>query len=119
MTISQTKESAQLTLPAGGVFRLDNGADRTDLTISRQQNAATTANPSGVADLSGGTFIASLDALTLGLKSGGSSGSANGTLILGSSAANGVNVNTVVIGSMAGAASGSPVARGTLTFWRR
>ncbi len=107
--------SGQLTLPAGGVFRLDNGAARADLTLGGQ-NVSTASTCSGVADFSGGTFIATAGTLTLGQKSGGSSGGANGTLTMSGSSANAVNVNSVVIGSLAGATTGSPVAQGTLTF---
>jgi hypothetical protein len=64
--------------------------------------------------LSGGTFIASLGALAIGIKSGGTSGGDSGALILGNSA-NDVNVNTLVLGSLSGATSGSPVAQGVLT----
>jgi len=114
MIVGARKENGQLTLSAGGVFRLDNGAGRTDLTVCGQ-NFGTGSSPVSAADLSGGPFIASLGTLTIGQKTLGLSGGATGTLTLGS-AANNVNVNAVVVGNLAGAASGSPVAQGTLSF---
>lgn len=115
MTVGGQKVSGQLSLPTGGIFRFDNGGLPADLTLGGQ-NLSTASTCGGVADFSGGTFIASIGTLTLGQKSGGSSGGANGTLTMGNSSANNVNVNSVVIGSLAGATSGSPVAQGTLTF---
>lgn len=115
LTAGRNKEGSQMTLPAGGVFRLDNGAGRTELTVGGEV-VNTSSNPSDTMDLSGGAFIGSLDALTIGLKSSGGSGSTTGALILGSSAANNVNVNSVVVGNLAGAASGAGTTRGTLTF---
>jgi beta-mannanase len=115
MTVGGRKESAQLNLPAGGVFQLDNGVARTDLTIG-VENFGTSVSTAGTMALSGGRFIASLGTLTIGLKAGGLSGGATGLLTLGTDAANNMNVNTMIIGSMTGAASGSPSAQGTLTF---
>jgi hypothetical protein len=95
---------------------LNNGAGRTDLTVGGANFSTSATPPASTADLSGGAFIAGLGTLAIGLKSGGSSGGDTGTLTLGNSAANNVNVNTLTIGSLAGAGSGSPVAQGTLTF---
>ncbi len=115
LTVGGQKEGGQLTLPAGGVFRLDNGAARAELTVGGQ-NFATGVSCAGVADLSGGTFSGSLDALVIGQKAGGNTGGASGTLTLSSNAANSVNANTVLIGSLAGATNSTPVAQGVLTF---
>lgn len=115
MTVGGQKENAQLSLPAGGVFRLDNGVARADLPVAGQ-NWSTSVTCGGMADFSGGIFIGTLGTLTLGQKAGGNTGGANGTLTMSSNAANNVNVNSLVIGSMAGATSGSPAAQGTLTF---
>ncbi|MEI9960789.1 MAG: autotransporter-associated beta strand repeat-containing protein [Limisphaerales bacterium] len=115
LQVSARKESGLLTLPAGGVFRLDNGAGRTTLTVGGE-NLGTSVSPTGTMNLSGGTFLASLDTLTIGMKAGGNSGGDTGTLTVGTNALNNINVNSVVIGSMAGAESGSPVGKGTLTF---
>jgi hypothetical protein len=112
--VGARKENGRLTLPVGGIFRLDHGGQRTDLNVS-VQNINTSSSPASSADLNG-TFIASLEALTIGQKGGGNSGGSSGSLTLSSSAANDVNVNTVTIGSLAGATSGSPVAQGTLTI---
>jgi beta-mannanase len=115
MTIGGQKENAQLTLPAGGVLRLDNGSARTDLAVAGQ-DFSTSVTCGGVADLSAGTFIASLGSLSVGQKSGGNVGGATGTLIVSGAPANNINVNSLVIGSLLGATSGSPIAQGTLTF---
>ena len=115
MVVGARKQNAQLTLPPGGVWRLDAGAGRTDLTVAGQ-DFSTISTPVGNADLSGGTFIASLGTLTLGKKSAGNSGGATGTLTLGSSPANSVNANAVVIGSLSGASSGAATVQGTLNF---
>ncbi len=115
VTVGGQKENAQMSLPAGGVLRLDNGAARADLTLGGQ-NWSTSVTCGGVADFSGGIFVGTLGTLTLGQKAGGNTGGATGTLTMSSSTTNSVNVNSLVIGSMAGATSGSPVAQGTLTF---
>ena len=115
MTVGGQKENAQLSLPAGGVFRLDNGAARADLTIGGQ-NWSTGVTCGGLAEFSGGIFTGTLGTLALGQKAGGNVGGASGTLTMGSSAANNVNVNSLLIGSLAGATNNSPAAKGTLTF---
>jgi len=115
MTVSGRKQSAQVTLPAGGVFRLDNGVLPAELNIS-VQNFNTSANPSGTLNLSNGTFIATLDNLVIGQKSLGNSGTATGTLLMSSNAANNVTANNILIGSLAAVDTGTPAVAGTLTF---
>jgi len=114
MTLGGRKENAILTLPAGGTFQLDAGPGRTDLSIGNE-NFSTSVSAVGIMNVSGGAFTGSLGVLTLGLKTGGNAGGANGVLTLGTNAANNLNVNSVLVGSLAGASSGSPAAQGTLT----
>ena len=116
LTVGGRKERGTLSLNSGGTLTLNNGAGRTVLNIG-VQNIGTSVTPApSLMDVSAGTFIASLDTLSIGLKAGGSSGGDSGTLQLGASAGNDVNVNTVVIGSLSGAGSGSPVGQGTINF---
>jgi len=117
MAVGGPKENGTLILGAGGTFILNNGAGRTDVTVGNENFATSVTPPPSLADFSGGTFIGTLGALTVGLKAGaGSSGGDTGTLTLGSSPSNSVTVNTALIGSLSGATSGSPVGQGTLNI---
>ena len=116
MVVGGRKQSATLTLPAGGTLILTNSANgRTDLTVGANQ-AGTAGVPADLMDLSGGPLIASLGNLILGQKTGGLSGGAVATLTLATNTANLVDVNSVTLGSMAGNVSGSTAAAGTLNL---
>ncbi|WP_170157298.1 autotransporter-associated beta strand repeat-containing protein [Roseimicrobium gellanilyticum] len=107
-----------LTLATGGTFTLNNGAGvATDLHVGVNYSTGTATTPVGVMDLSGGTFIATLDELLIGQKtSGGSTGTATGTLSIGASSSNAITTNTLTIGFMAGGTSGAGLSSGTLNF---
>ena len=117
MVVGARKQLAILTLPAGGTLVLTNSdSGRTDLTVGGNA-AATSGVPLDLMDLSGGPFIASLNNLIVGLKSGGGSGGATATLTLATNSANAVDVNYVTLGSMYGNDTVSTsVASGTLNF---
>ena len=115
VTVGGSKEVAQLSLPVGGVFRLDNNGGAANLFVGSSA-ISTSANPAGdLADFSKGTLLATLGSLLIGQKSGGSSGGMSGAGLLGGSGANSVTAHVVTVGSLAGANAGSPVASGTLT----
>jgi len=115
MTVGARKENAQLTLPVGGVFKFDNAGGPASLTVGGQ-NMSTSITDGGLMDVSGGVFLANLGSLTIGMKAGGNTGGASGTLTIGGNSANNVTAGSILIGSMAGASSGSPAAQGTLNF---
>jgi hypothetical protein len=115
LTVGMRKVTGQLTMPSGGVFRLDNAGGPANLTVGGE-NFSTGGSSTGTMDVSGGTFVGNLGTLTIGMKAGGSSGGATGTLNIGASPANNLIASNVVIGSMAGAGSGTPLAQGTLTM---
>ena len=119
MTVGARKQTATVTLPAGGTLVLTNSASgRTDLSVGAN-NTGTSANPSDIMDLSGGPFIGSLGNLIVGQKSGASvsTGGAQGTLTLATNSANALDVNDVTLGTMSMASSGSTTAAsGTLNF---
>jgi autotransporter-associated beta strand protein len=115
LTVGMRKVTGQLVLPAGGIFRLDNNGGLANLTIGGE-NFSTSATSTGTMDVSGGAFLANIGTLTVGMKAGGSSGSAIGTLLISANSANNLTVSNVVVGSMAGAASGASPVQGTLTM---
>jgi hypothetical protein len=115
LTVGALKENALLTLPGGGVFRLENGPGRASLTVGGQ-NGSTGASPASTNDLGRGTFLGRLENLVIGQKTGGGSGGVTGVMLLGNSPATDVNANSVLVGSLAGAAGGSSVALGILSF---
>lgn len=116
MVIGARKQRVALTLPAGGSLLLTNSASgRTDLTVGGN-NISTSANPTDLADLTGGPLIASLGNLIVGQKSGANTGGVQATLTLATNSANNVDVNDVTLGSMAGNVSGTTSASGTLNL---
>jgi hypothetical protein len=115
MTVGSWKVNGQLTLPSGGVFRLDDNGGPAELTVGGQ-NLSTSTTCTGILNAGGGIMIANLGTLTIGMKAGGNSGAATGTMTIGTNMANNLNAGNVIIGSMAGASSGSPAASGTLVF---
>ena len=117
IAVGVRKHSAVLALPAGGTLVLTNSiSGRTDFLVC-SNGTGTGSSPTSTADLSGGPFIASLGNLTIGLKNSGLGGGGTGTLTLATNSANAVDLNDVILGSMAGAPSGATVAvNGTLNF---
>ena len=115
MKVGARKQTATLSLPAGGTLVLTNSATgRTDLTVGGN-NVGTSANPTDLMDLSGGPFIGYLGNLTVGQKTGGNTGGVQATLTTATNSANAVDVNDVTLGAMAGDTSGATTAAsGTL-----
>ncbi len=115
LTVGMRKVTGQLTLPPGGIFRLDNAGGPASLNVG-SQNFGTSVTDTGTMDMSGGTFLANIGTLTVGMKAGGNSGGATGTLNIGASSANNITAGSMLIGSLAGAGSGSPVAQGAMSM---
>ena len=101
LSIASNSSNGSASLPSGGTLTLGSLAQRTGLTIAggTAGNASTNEGPigTGVLDVSGGTFVGYLASVNLSNKSSGGNG--NGTLSIGSSTANFVDVNNVVIAS--------------------
>ena len=118
MLVGGNKMSVSLTLPAGGSFALNNGATPTDLSVGSTR-LLTSGSPGVSADLSAGTFQASLGSLVVGHKDKGltdnNSGPGTNTVAMtvGTSSANKVTANTVAIGELLDGAGGR--SYGTLT----
>ncbi len=93
-TLGGRKSDATATLPAGGTLNLGSASRLMDLRISRN-NHNTGTDPDVLFDASGGTLDAHIDDLIIGYKSGGGSGTANGTLLMGDGT---LRANTVMIG---------------------
>ncbi|MEZ0273839.1 MAG: beta strand repeat-containing protein, partial [Roseimicrobium sp.] len=107
-----------LTIASGGTLTLNNGAGiGSDLHVGVNYATGTGTFPVGVMDLTGGTFIATLDDLIIGQKtSGGTIGTGTGTLTIGTNAGNAVTANTVTIGFMSGGSGAPGLSSGTLNF---
>ncbi|MDY0171172.1 MAG: hypothetical protein RBS80_31825, partial [Thermoguttaceae bacterium] len=115
IVIGNRKGAATVNMAAGGSLDIQgqSGA-RANLSIGRN-NINTGGTPLATLDATAGVFTAQLDQLLLGHKSGGSAaGSGRGEVLLGSSAANNVNVNNVVIAELSdgGTATGRLQMRG-------
>ncbi|MEN3941817.1 autotransporter-associated beta strand repeat-containing protein [Prosthecobacter sp. SYSU 5D2] len=122
MYIGWRKGSGTGTIREGGTLTLQGVAEGARTTLYVGYNAVNTSGATtSRLDLSEGTFIAQLNSVTIGWKSSGSSaaGSSTGSLILGSSADNAVDVSgNVVVGNLGGTQA-SPITsfgRGTLTL---
>ena len=90
-TVGGRKSDATAILPAGGSLTLGSAANPTELNVS-YNNAGTASQPSATLDLSGGVFNADLARVRVGVKSGGNTGTANGTWIGGTGGT--VNIGT-------------------------
>ncbi|WP_166442534.1 autotransporter-associated beta strand repeat-containing protein [Phragmitibacter flavus] len=108
LVIGGRKLSANATIEAGGTLILESGATNptgfTDLRVG-YNNSGTASNPTAIMDMRGGTLVAELEELSVGYKINGGTGSANGSLYLGTSAGNNVSAITVTIGRLDGAAT--------------
>lgn len=114
-TVGGYKGDGRVTVAAGGTVNLSGfGAGTLDLHIARNVGSTGTFAEGDFIG-TGGTVNASLDELSVGLKSGGNGGGAVGVLTLG--ATNNVwSANSIVLGSLTGNASGSTATSGTLNF---
>ncbi len=115
-TVSNRKSNALVEFDTTGSLTLQGSSGaRADLRIGR--NAVNTGSHSvGVVDLRSGTVTAMLDDLQIGQRTRGSGGgSGTGTLMIGSSASNSVDVNNVVLGQLDG--SGNGTASGTFRMY--
>jgi fibronectin-binding autotransporter adhesin len=93
LLIGGRKVSANATIGAGGTLTLKNGTGRTTLNVG-VNNVDTGTVPSTTFDLTGGTVIADLSSLTVGLKVGGGGvGKVTATLNLGAGSATDVDIN--------------------------
>jgi len=111
--VGRRKSNGKVSFAAGGTLDLTNkaGTGRANLFVGFN-DADTSINNNGLADLGGGVLTASLDSLVIGRKSGTSTGAATGRLTLSADAANSVDVNNVTVGELSGASTGA--ATGTL-----
>ncbi|TLD71185.1 PEP-CTERM sorting domain-containing protein [Phragmitibacter flavus] len=117
LVIGGSRTRATSTLAAGGTLTLNNGASSTDLHIGRQNVENTATSSEGNLDLGNGTFIATLDELTIGTRTSGAqanTGSATGTLTIGTSVTNNITANTLTLGSHGSGVGGT--SQGTLNF---
>ena len=117
LVVGGNKMSATLTLPTGGTFLLNNGSAPADFAVG-SSHIQTGANPNALADLSAGTFLASLNNWTVGLKDKGpdansGSGIVRAAMTLGTSPANNVTASSVLIGALLDGVGGG--SYGTLT----
>ena len=117
MIVGGNKMSANFSLPTGGIFVLNDGAAPTDLSVGSTR-LLTSGSPGVSADLSGGTFQASLGNLIIGHKDKGPDGSSGSgitraSLTLGSSANNNVTASSVMLGELLDGVGGK--SYGTLT----
>jgi fibronectin-binding autotransporter adhesin len=99
LSVASNSSDGSVTLPSGGTLVLGSLSQRTSISIAGGPagNASTNENPigTGLLDVSAGTFTACLASVNLSNKSSGGNG--NATLSIGSSSANFVDVNSVVI----------------------
>lgn len=122
MTVGGRKIGASMTINAGGVLLLTNGASPTDLNVGIN-SAGSASNPTSTFNMTGGTLVANLNNLVIGGRTGAPSGAAGGgstgTFILGTSGSNSVTANSIIIGQTSASTGGTaPVgtATGTLTI---
>lgn len=112
MTVGGLKGNGMIDIEAGGTLKLSGFGQRT-MTLRVGSNVGNTGTLStGLANISNGTLVGDFDTIVLGEKSGGGVGGGDGTLTLGFSAANAVETNTLVLGTMAGA-SGTATGKST------
>lgn len=102
LVLGGLKQSARMTLPAGGVLVLNNDTNGTELTVGASI-INTSASPDDLLDVSGGTFLATLGQLIIGKKApgiypDGGSGNVTAKMVVGGSVDNGVTATNVVIG---------------------
>ena len=118
LVVGGNKMSVTFSLPAGGIFVLNDGAAPTDLSVGSTR-LLTSGSPGASADFNGGTFQASLSNLVVGHKDKGPTDGNSGpgittaSMTLGSSSANNVTATSVVIGELLDGAGGKTY--GTLT----
>lgn len=92
LTIGGRKYGGVSTIAPGGTLQLDNGTTRASLNVGAN-NVGTGATPISSFDLSGGSIIANLNNVVVGLRAGGDNGDTTATLNLGTSATTNVNIN--------------------------
>lgn len=112
--VARRKSRATVTIVAGGTLNLSGDANvGTDLLIGYNDSSGTGTTSTGVFDMSGGTFNATLDELRLGLHPSGT-GAGKGTLIVDDGV---VNATLVHLGqaSTSGTSSNPQNTTGVLT----
>ncbi len=122
LNVGSTKSRGTFTVGTGAVVNLAGpGGTRTQLNIGRGQIEGGSGGWFGSADFSAGTLSAQLGNVVIGYADAGTLGTwtEDGSLILGASAANHLDVsgvaNPVIVGRWIGGGAGS-VATGTLTI---
>jgi len=105
------KSNGRIDIAAGGTLTINNGVNKTDLYVTRN-NLNTGTGITATFDMTGGTLIANLGTLTVGEKTGGGTGTATATFTLGTSALSSVSIDNLVIGNT----SGGGTATGTVNL---
>ena len=118
LTVAGSKCNSSLVLGSGASLNLGSGGSRTALNIAVSPRGGS-GSYAGTLDGSGGIFKGFLSSLTLGQLAGAGSGSEAGSMILGNSVSNHLDITgsgtVVTIGSfLSGNSAG--VAGGTLTI---
>ena len=121
LTIGGRKLGGTLTMGSGGTFNLSNGASPTDLNVGVNSATGSGTATTSIIDLSTGTFVANLNNVVIGARTGSPSGttggSATATVTLGTSALNNVTANFIIIGQTNASTGGTtPIGTGTGTF---
>ncbi len=113
------KSLADVTIGSGGTLTLSSGvATATNLYVARNNpNASSGQNSTGTFNMTGGTFIATLNNLIVGEKgANGGTASATATMTLGVSGSNNVTATSVIVGNHLGTATGQGTVTGTLNL---
>ena len=118
MTVGGQKGLGAVTIVSGGTLNLGGLRPQTAELRIAYNNADTGTVNNGSFNTTGGTLVTDLGTVTVGFASGNGVGGATGTMTIGTSTSNMVNVLNLVVGDQRGSGTGTTAntASGTFTF---